>query len=463
MSKKYNQEILVNHFISSGFIYPSSEIYGGLSNSWDSGPLGVLIKNNLKKLWWDNFITKKENMVGIDSNIILNPNVWEASGHIDNFSDPLLDCKDCKSRIRADKLIEEFCKLEDLKVTINEQSSHEELEKIINHHKIPCPLCKKHNWTAIRNFNLLFETSSGILDSKKKSLYLRPETAQGIFINFKNIQRTTRLKLPFGVGQIGKSFRNEITPGNFIFRTKEFEQMEIEHFCESENEDEIFNKYIQEIQEFMVNILGIRSKLLKQISYPKEELAHYSNATTDFLFDFPHGWTELWGISNRGTYDLEVHQNLSKKSLEYQDPGNGIKLLPSVIEPSVGVERLLYAILINSYHEEKISDGDTRIVMKLEYSLCPYKMTILPLSNKLKEQSKLLLKQVLAKNISASFDSSGSIGKRYRRQDAIGTKYCITFDFETLIDEKITIRERDSMNQERVSIEEFLKNIENLK
>lgn len=462
MSKKFSQEKLVNHFLISGFIYQSSEIYGGLSNSWDIGPLGILLKNNIKKLWWNYFVTSKPNMVGLDSNIILNSNVWQASGHIDNFSDPLIDCKDCKSRLRADKLIENFGIKNNLIFNINEQTSYDKLEKIIIDKKINCPICDKQNWTQIREFNLLFKTSVGVIESKKSDLYLRPETAQGIFINFKNIQRTTRMKLPFGVAQVGKSFRNEITPGNFIFRTREFEQMEIEHFCHPKDEEIIFNSYLKSVDFFLTEIMGIKKKSIKLVNYSKEELAHYSKATTDFFFDFPHGWSEIWGVTNRGNYDLKVHQNFSNKSLDYSDPKSQEKFIPSVIEPSIGVERLLYAILVNSYSEQIIDEKDNRIVLKLNYELCPYKICILPLSNKLTEKSKELFESVLKLNISATYDGSGSIGKRYRRQDAIGTKYCITIDFDTAIDFKVTIRDRDTMEQKRIAIDIFLASAENL-
>jgi len=462
MPNKFSQEKLVNHFLTTGFIYQSSEIYGGLSNSWDFGPLGVLIKNNIKSLWWDYFVTRQTNVVGIDTNIILNSNVWKASGHIENFSDPLIDCKECKSRFRADKLIENFQKNNNLNFNISDQTEYDKLEKIISDNQINCPVCSKNNWTQIRDFNLLFKTSVGVIESKKSDLYLRPETAQGIFINFKNIQRTTRMKLPFGVAQIGKAFRNEITPGNFIFRTREFEQMEIEHFCHENSEKIIFDNYLQKIKNFLIEIIGIKESSLKIIDHLKEELAHYSLATSDFMFDFPHGWDELWGLANRGNYDLEVHEKSSKKSLEYLDVETREKFLPSVIEPSVGVERLIYAILINSYSEEVVDEKDTRIIMKLNYDLCPYKICILPLSNKLCKDADKIFKDVLKSNISATYDGSGSIGKRYRRQDAIGTNYCVTIDFETIKDSSITIRDRDTMEQIRISINEFLEDIHKL-
>ncbi len=447
-----NQEEIINHLKGQGFVYQGSEIYGGLANSWDFGPLGSLMKMNLKNLWWKYFVIKDPNAVGLDSGIILNPSVWEASGHLTNFCDPLLDCKECKNRFRADKLIEEF----DESIQVNEQMQTSELEDIINKNQIKCPNCGKFNWTPIRKFNLLFETSIGKVEDKKNIVYLRPETAQGIFINFKNIQRTSRIKLPFGVGQIGKAFRNEITPSNFIFRTKEFEQMELEYFVEEKDEDKIFNYLLNKIENFLINILGINKENLKQLDYPKDELAHYAKRTIDFLYNFPHGWSELWGIANRGTFDLTNHQELSKKSLEYIDLEENKKVLPTIIEPSVGVERLLYAILIDAYNVEKVNDED-RIVLKLAYDIAPYKCCVLPLSNKLKEQAFKIYEDIIDADISTTFDASGSIGKRYRRQDSIGTFYCITYDFDSETDQCVTIRNRDTMEQKRVKISDLTK------
>ncbi|BAC44132.1 glycine--tRNA ligase [Malacoplasma penetrans] len=449
MSKKIDQETIVNHFKNYGFVYQNSEIYNGLANAWDFGPLGSLIKNNLKNLWLKHFIYSKKEMHLIDTNIILNPLVWKASGHIDNFSDPLIDCKECKSRFRADKLI-----LENTKEEINEQTDSDTLIKIISDNKIKCPNCKKSNWTEIRKFNLMFDTSIGVVDDKKDLVYLRPETAQGIFINFKNIQRTQRQKLPFGVGQIGKAFRNEITPGNFIFRTREFEQMEIEYFCDKKDSPKVFDNFLESIKTFLFKTLKIHENNIKIIDYPKEELAHYSSRTVDFLYNFPHGYSELWGLADRGEFDLTAHQNLSKKSLEYLNEETKEKFVPSVIEPSVGVERLLYAILIDAYDEEKIDEENNRVVLKLIPELAPYKFAVLPLSNKLNDKAEEIFNNLILSNI-CTYDSSGSIGKRYRRQDAIGTPYCITVDFDTLEDECVTIRDRDSMKQIRIKIKDI--------
>ncbi|MGL5630431.1 MAG: glycine--tRNA ligase [Mycoplasmoidaceae bacterium] len=462
MSNKMNQNILMNHLISTGFIYQSSEIYGGLANSWDLGPLGVLLKNNLKRVWWDYFVTKHHNMFGLDSNILLNSSVWKASGHIDNFVDPLIDCKECKNRVRADKLIENFYLLNNKECNINEKTSHEDLEKIISEFNVGCPYCQKCNWTSIRNFNLLFETYKGVVQEKKNILYLRPETAQGIFINFQNILRTTRTKVPFGVAQIGKAFRNEITPGNFIFRTREFEQMEIEFFCHENDEEAYFSSYLSSIENFLINVIKLDKSKIKQVDYPKEELAHYSKKTIDFFFNFPHGDSELWGLVNRGKFDLSVHENFSQKKLHCLDPITNERYIPSVIEPSVGVERLMYAVLINSYFEENINKDNKRIILKLPYNLAPYKFAILPLTSKLSKEAKNLYNSILDLNISAIFDVSGSIGKRYRRQDEIGTKYCITIDFNSSIKNTVTIRERDSMKQKRVSVKRLFKNINNI-
>lgn len=453
---KVNQEQIINHLKTYGFVYQNSEIYGGLSNAWDMGPLGSLLKNNLKNLWINFFITSIPNMHLIDTNIILNPLVWKASGHIDNFSDPLIDCKNCKSRYRADKLIEENC---DEK--INEKTADDILVQIINKHNIKCPNCKKQDWTKIRKFNLMFETFIGVVEDTKDKAFLRPETAQGIFINFKNIARTQRSKLPFGVGQIGKAFRNEITPGNFIFRTREFEQMEIEFFCKQEDEDKSFDMFEKKIKSFLLEQLKIKKENISIVNYPKEELSHYSKKTIDFFYNFPHGKSELWGLANRGTYDLTHHQEFSKKDLTYLDPNdNSKKIIASVIEPSVGVERLLYAILIDAYDEEVV-DNETRVILRLDEKIAPYKIAVLPLNNKLTDDGNKLYLDLLSKNVSATFDSSGSIGKRYRRQDAIGTPYCITFDFDSLNDKSVTIRERDSMKQVRVKIADI--DLNNLK
>lgn len=451
-NKNFNQEEIVNHLKTYGFVFQSSEIYGGLSNSWDMGPLGAMIKNNLKNLFINYFVHSQPNMCLIDSNIILNPLVWKASGHLSNFSDPLIDCKKCKERFRADKLIEA-----NTNEKVNESMNYDVLEKIIENHKIVCPNCKSFDWTKIRNFNLLFETKLGVVEEDKNTLFLRPETAQGIFINFKNVQRTTRMKIPFGIAQIGKSFRNEITPGNFIFRTREFEQMEIEFFVKEEDSKKYFDKFLKSIKDFLFKELNIKKKNISIVDYPKEELAHYSKRTVDFFYNFPHGQSELWGLADRGNFDLSQHIEYSKKNLFYQDELSNQKIIPCVIEPSVGVERLLYAILCDAYDVDKINNED-RIVLRLNPKISPYLIAILPLNNKLNKKANKLFSFFLERNISVTFDTSGSIGKRYRRQDAIGTPFCITYDFDSNSDNKFTLRHRDSAKQEeqRMTKEEIV-------
>ena len=451
MEKTIKQDEIVNFLKKYGFVFPCSEIYNGLANAWDYGPLGVLLKNNLKSLWWEYFITSKANMVGLDSAIFLNPNVWKASGHIEAFSDPLIDCKHCKKRFRADKIINDQIK----NAKINENSSLETLQKIINENHIKCPNCKHEDWTELRKFNLMFQTNQSIVKDKENTLYLRPETAQGIFINFNNIQRTTSLKLPFGVGQIGKAFRNEITPGNFIFRTREFEQMEIEFFCFPQQAEEFFNFFLNEINFFLLEKLRLNKEKIKTYEHPKNDLSHYAKRTIDFQYNFPHGWSELWGLANRTDYDLLNHQKNSGKNLMYLDQKNGKKIIPYVIEPSVGVERLLYAIICDAFTCQKIKDGNYREILCLSYELCPYKVAVLPLSVSLIDAAKKIYQQILNANISATFAASGSIGKRYRKQDAIGTYYCLTIDFETVSDQCVTIRHRDTMQQKRIKINEI--------
>ncbi len=443
---KKTQDIIANHLKQYGFVFQSSEIYNGLSNAWDYGPLGVLLKQNLKNKWWSEFVTKSNDVVGLDSSIILNPLVWEASGHLKNFSDPLVDCKNCKKRFRADKIIEEKLGLE-----VSENTENKVLEDLMS--KIACPECKKIDWTPIRKFNLMFKTFQGTVEDAKSELYLRPETAQGIFINFKNVQRTMRLKLPFGVAQIGKAFRNEITPGNFIFRTREFEQMELEYFFNPEVKKDYFDMFQTKVQNFLTNVCKISDENLRIVEHKKEELSHYSSKTIDFQYNFPHGFAELWGIANRTNYDLKTHQEFSKKDLTYQDPETNEKLIANVIEPSVGVERMLYALMTEHFDIEELENDDSREIMKFPYWLAPYKIAILPLNNKLKDQASELYNQLLDLNISSTYDASGSIGKRYRRQDAIGTYFCITFDFDSLEDQCVTIRHRDSMQQERIKID----------
>ena len=452
MKNKFDQTTIVNYLKNYGFVFASSEIYGGLANAWDYGPLGVALKNNIKNLWWNYFITSQPDMVGLDSSIILNPLVWKASGHLANFSDPLIDCKACHQRFRADKLIEE--QFPDIK--INENTDKATLLQIIKDKKIKCPNCGKAEWTDIRNFNLMFKTSQSVVEDKANELYLRPETAQGIFINFANIQRTLRLKVPFGVGQIGKAFRNEITPGNFIFRTREFEQMEIEHFCYPEQAPKKFDEYLARISKFLFDVIKLDKANVRQDEHDKADLSHYSDRTIDFQFNFPHGWAELWGLANRTDYDLSSHQELSKATLGYLDPTTNKRFIPYVIEPSVGVERLFYAIICNFYKVEQLKEDDSREVLALPYDLCPYKVAVLPLSNKLNEQARKVFDKIIAANVPAVFDTTGSIGKRYRREDAIGTFYCITYDFESEKDGCVTIRNRDTMQQERIKIEDIL-------
>lgn len=451
-NKKYSQDTIVNHLKNYGFVFSNSEIYNGLANAWDYGPLGVNLKNNIKKLWWREFVTKDPDVVGLDSGILMNPLVWKASGHLANFSDPLIDCKNCQARYRADKLIEEAGVSE----TVSESTSNAEIQAILAKYHIVCPSCKAFAWTDIRHFNLMFKTFQGVLEDGSSTLYLRPETAQGIFVNFKNVQRTMRTKIPFGIGQIGKSFRNEITPGNFIFRTREFEQMELEFFTKEELAYQDFDRLLNKMEHFLVDLCQINPVALKQKEHSPEELSHYSKKTVDYIYDFPHGFSELWGIAYRTDYDLKTHMECSKKDLTYLDPVTHERFIPHVVEPSVGVERLLYAICCNSYDEEQLADDDSRVVMHLPYALAPYKVCVLPLVNKLKDEAyKIFLELVEDLGLECTFDVSGSIGKRYRRQDAIGTPFCITVDFDTLEKNTITIRERDSMKQTTIDVKDL--------
>ncbi|MFV0288770.1 MAG: glycine--tRNA ligase [Mycoplasmatales bacterium] len=432
-----------------GFVYQGSEIYGGLANSWDYGPLGVELKNNLKRLWYQEFITKNKNMVGLDSAIIMNPKVWEASGHIGGFSDPLIDCKDCKSRFRADKLIEDFSNGE----VIGDSLTNEEMVQYINDNNISCPNCNKCNFTEIRSFNLMLKTHLGVLEDSSNATYLRPETAQGIFINFKNIQRTSRQKLPFGVGQIGKSFRNEITPGNFIFRTREFEQMEIEYFVKPGEELSQFDNLKEQINSFLKKI-NLKAKNYRFREHETEELAHYSNKTLDVEYKFPFGFGELWGLSSRTDFDLKAHQAMSGQDLTYLDPQSNERYLPYVLEPSVGVDRLFLSVLLDAYEEEEIGNNDTREVLKISHYLAPYQIAVLPLVKKLSPKADEVY-QILNENFRVDTDLSGKIGKRYRRQDVIGTPYCVTIDYDSLEADTVTVRDRDSMEQEVIKIAEL--------
>ncbi len=429
-----------------GFVYPGSEIYGGLSNTWDYGPLGVEFKNNVKKAWWKKFVQESKYNVGIDCALLMNPQVWVASGHVGGFSDPLMDCKACKTRHRADKLIE------DSGVEPNGWSN-EQMAEYIKEHNIVCPNCGKSDFTDIRNFNLMFKTFQGVTEDAKNEIYLRPETAQGIFVNFANVQRTSRKKLPFGIAQVGKSFRNEITPGNFTFRTREFEQMELEFFCKPGTDLDWFRYWKEFCKNWLIS-LGMNEENMRLRDHEKEELSFYSLATTDIEFMFPFGWGELWGIADRTDYDLKQHIDCSKKSLEYFDPETNEKYIPYVVEPSLGADRVALAFLCEAYDEEVIDEKDTRIVMRFHPALAPYKACILPLSKKLNEKAEEIYAD-LAKYFNVDFDDAGSIGKRYRRQDEIGTPFCITVDFDTVEkDNCVTIRDRDTMEQVRIPVEQ---------
>ena len=435
-----------------GFVFPGSEIYGGLANTWDYGPLGVELKNNVKAAWWKKFVKESPYNVGVDCAILMNPTTWQASGHLGGFSDPLMDCKECKSRHRADNLVEDYLK----KKKINQNVatlSNEELEDLIEKYKITCPVCGKHNFTKIRKFNLMFKTFQGVNEDTANTIYLRPETAQGIFVNFKNVQRTSRKRVPFGIAQIGKSFRNEITPGNFTFRTREFEQMELEFFCKPGTDLEWFDYWKNFCTQWLYD-LGIKKENLKLRDHDKTELCFYSKATTDFEFLFPFGWGELWGVADRTDYDLSQHMKTSSKDLSYIDPITNEKYIPYVIEPSLGVDRMVLAFLCNAYAEEQIDENDSRVVLKLHPVLAPVKVAVLPLQKQLNEKAEELFKTISA-NYNCEFDTSGSIGKRYRRQDEIGTPFCVTVDFESLENDTVTIRERDTMCQTRVNISEL--------
>ena len=428
-----------------GFVYPGSDIYGGLANTWDYGPLGVELKNNVKRAWWKKFVQECPYNVGLDSAILMNPQVWVASGHVGNFSDPLMDCKSCKTRHRADKLIED--------TGVNPAGwSFEKMKAYIDEQDIRCPQCGERNFTDIRTFNLMFKTFQGVTEDAKNELYLRPETAQGIFVNFANIQRTARKKVPFGVAQIGKSFRNEITPGNFTFRTREFEQMELEFFCKPGTDLEWFEYWKNTCHQWLLS-LGMRDENLKLRDHEKEELSHYSKATTDFEFRFPFGWGELWGVADRTDFDLTQHIRQSGQKLEYFDPESGEHYVPYVIEPSLGADRVVLAFLCDAYDEEVVDaeKNDTRVVLRLHPALAPFKAAVLPLSKKLSDGAKEVYAS-LARDFMVDFDDAGSIGKRYRRQDEIGTPYCVTFDFDSLEDGCVTVRDRDTMGQERVAL-----------
>ena len=437
-----------------GFVYPGSEIYGGLANTWDYGNLGVELKNNVKKAWWKKFIQESPYNVGVDCAILMNPQTWVASGHLGSFSDPLMDCKCCHERFRADKLIEDFAKEKSITLRSSVDGwSNEEMKSFVDDNEIPCPSCGKHDFTDIRQFNLMFKTFQGITEDSKAVVYLRPETAQGIFVNFKNVQRTSRKKIPFGIGQIGKSFRNEITPGNFTFRTREFEQMELEFFCEPGTDMEWFHYWRQFCKDWLIS-LGMKEEEMRLRDHDSEELSFYSKGTTDIEFLFPFGWGELWGIADRTDYDLGRHQEISGEPMEYFDDEKKEKYIPYVVEPSLGADRVTLAFLCGAYDEEELEGGDVRTVLRFHPFLAPVKVAVLPLSKKLGEGAEKVFAE-LSKDWNCEYDDRGAIGKRYRRQDEIGTPYCITYDFDSETDGMVTVRDRDSMEQERVAISEL--------
>ena len=446
-NSKKTMEKIVALCKGRGFVYPGSEIYGGLANTWDYGPLGMALKNNLKAAWLKKFVQENKYNVGLDAAILMNPQTWVASGHVGGFSDPKMDCKECKTRHRADDLIEDF------DGTNVAGWTNEQMTDYINEHQIPCPNCGKHNFTEIRQFNLMFKTFQGVTEDSKNELYLRPETAQGIFVNFANIARTTRKKLPFGVCQVGKSFRNEITPGNFIFRVREFEQMELEFFCKPGTDLEWFDYWRSYCRDFLYT-LGIKEENLRLRDHDPKELAFYSKGTTDFEYLFPFGWGELWGIADRTDYDLNQHIKESGQSLDYFDPTDNTRYVPYVIEPSLGVERLFLATVVEAYDEEQLDEKDSRVVMHFHPFLAPFKAAVLPLSKKLSDKADEV-REMLSKDFMVDFDDAGSIGKRYRRQDEIGTPFCITYDFDSVEDGCVTVRDRDTMQQERVKIDEL--------
>jgi len=454
--EQLTMEKLVNLCKQYGFIFSGSEIYGGLANTWDYGPLGAELKNNVKKAWIKRFIQESKYNVGMDSAILMNPKTWEASGHLATFSDPLIDCKECKSRFRADKLVEDFTEGKET----GDGWSNEKLVEFINGNKIVCPKCGKLNYTEIRHFNLMFKTFQGVTEDSKSTIYLRPETAQGIFVNFLNVQRSMRLKLPFGIGQVGKSFRNEITPGNFTFRTREFEQMELEFFCKPGTELEWFSYWKQECHKWLLD-LGIKAENLRTRDHSKEELSFYSNATTDFEYKFPFGWGELWGIASRTNYDLTRHMEVSKQNMEYLDPETNEKYIPYVVEPSLGCDRMVLVTLCNAYEAETLENGEIREVMHFHPFLAPYKVAVLPLMKKYHGEKASEIYTELSKCFSTTYDETGNIGKRYRRQDVIGTPLCVTIDEDTLNNGTVTVRDRDTMKQDVVKLEDLKEYIEN--
>ena len=456
MSKEVTMEKIVALAKNRGFVYPGSEIYGGLANTWDYGPLGVEFKNNVKKAWWKKFVQESKYNVGLDAAILMNPRTWEASGHVGGFADPLIDCKECKARFRADKLIEDYMQENGMEVVPVDGWANEKLEGYIAEKEMKCPECGKSNFTSIRQFNLMFKTFQGVTEDSKSEIYLRPETAQGIFVNFKNVQRTSRKKMPFGIAQIGKSFRNEITPGNFTFRTREFEQMELEFFCKPGTDLEWFDYWKQYAIKFLES-LNMNMEHIRTRDHEKEELSHYSNATTDLEYLIPFGWGELWGIADRTDFDLKQHSEFSGQEMTYTDPETNEKYIPYCIEPSLGADRVALAFLVDAYDEETLTDGngkeDTRVVMKFHPALAPFKAAVLPLAKKLAPVAEPIFEE-LSKYFNVDYDAAGSIGKRYRREDEIGTPFCICVDFDTETDGCVTIRDRDTMEQVRLPIDQ---------
>ena len=455
---KATMDKLVSLCKNRGFIFPGSEIYGGLSNTWDYGPLGVEFKNNVKKAWWKKFVQESPYNVGMDAAILMNPQTWVASGHVGGFSDPLMDCKSCKARHRADKLIEDYATEHGIDNLHPDGMSNKEMEAYIAEHGIACPQCGGHDFTSIRQFNLMFKTFQGVTEDSASQLYLRPETAQGIFVNFKNVQRTTRKKLPFGICQVGKSFRNEITPGNFTFRTREFEQMECEFFCTPGTDLEWYEYWKEYCKNWLLN-LGMKPENMRLREHEKEELSHYSKGTTDIEYTFPFGWGELWGIADRTDFDLKSHADCSGENFEYNDPYTGEKYIPYCVEPSLGADRVALAFLCDAYDEEELDKGDVRVVLRLHPALAPFKAAVLPLSKKLSEKASEVYAE-LSKYFMVDFDETGSIGKRYRREDEIGTPLCITYDFDSETDGCVTVRDRDTMEQVRMPIGELRAYIE---
>ncbi len=458
MNTKVTMDKLVALCKNRGFIFPGSEIYGGLANAWDYGLLGVEYKNNVKRAWWRKFVQECPYNVGMDSAILMNPETWVASGHVGNFNDPLMDCKACKARFRADKLIEDYAFQHNLEDVHPDGWTNEQMFDYINEHDIVCPECGKKDFTTIRKFNMMFKTYQGVNEDTAAELYLRPETAQGIFVNFKNVQRSMRKKIPFGIAQIGKSFRNEITPGNFTFRTREFEQMELEFFCEPGKDIEWYNYWKEYCRKFLLS-LGMREENMRLREHDQAELSHYSNGTTDIEYLFPFGWGELWGVADRTDYDLLAHANHSGEKMEYQDPFTSEKYVPYCIEPSLGADRVALAFLCDAYDEEELESGDVRNVLHLHPALAPFKAAVLPLQKKLGDKAREVY-AMLSKRFRIDYDDAGAIGRRYRRQDEIGTPLCITVDFDTLEDDTVTVRDRDSMQQIRLYIDELCSYIE---